>query len=236
MLFQFLILFIIMPMIIYMYSYKGFFASGHSLNQFIELNKQIWHYHNNLKATHDYSSLWWTWPLMLRPVWYWVDYQKNTIANIYAMGNPVILWSGLLAVMLASVDILVKLARLLSNKYLRLKNTANAKIFWLYSKINKFNLIEPSDTARVAFVLSAYFAFLLPWAFSPCIMFFYHYLPSIPFLIIILSYFLAKMKKVYLFSFLLLASIVFIYFYPRYIGLPVSAEWNEGYLWLKSWR
>lgn len=38
------------------------------------VQKQMWWYHTNLVATHDYTSQWWSWPLMYRPVWFYVDY------------------------------------------------------------------------------------------------------------------------------------------------------------------
>lgn len=85
------------------------------------LQKQMWWYHTNLKATHAYQSQWWMWPLDLRPVWFYVQYcnpgddkvdgigaarlnalrckdsfarthTDHTIADIYTMGNPSIFW------------------------------------------------------------------------------------------------------------------------------------------------
>lgn len=85
---------LILP-IIYMASYIPFFWLGHSLTQFIELQQQMWWYHTGLKATHDYASAWWSWPLNLYPVWYFVDYHENNIiSNIFASGNPVVFWLG----------------------------------------------------------------------------------------------------------------------------------------------
>lgn len=93
--------FIFLPPIIYLLSYLPFFIQGHSASQFIELQQQIWWYHTGLKATHPYTSPWWSWPLNLYPIWYFVDYQKdNLMANIFASGNPVLFWSGLIAIML----------------------------------------------------------------------------------------------------------------------------------------
>jgi hypothetical protein len=42
-------------------------------------------------ATHPYSSKWWTWPLLLRPVWYyWKDPGPitGTVVGIWGSGNP----------------------------------------------------------------------------------------------------------------------------------------------------
>ncbi|MDQ3239404.1 MAG: phospholipid carrier-dependent glycosyltransferase [bacterium] len=76
------------------------------------VQKQMWWYHTNLKATHNYTSQWWTWPLNIRPVWFYVKYcgisdanldsrckdslafynSQKTIGDVYTMGNPVIFW------------------------------------------------------------------------------------------------------------------------------------------------
>ncbi|MBI4038644.1 phospholipid carrier-dependent glycosyltransferase, partial [Candidatus Daviesbacteria bacterium] len=51
---------------------------------------------------------WWSWPLNLYPVWYFVDYGKNTIANIFASGNPALFWSGVIAVILTIREVILK--------------------------------------------------------------------------------------------------------------------------------
>lgn len=94
--------FVIIPPIIYFISYSPFFLLGHTLTQFKELQQQMWWYHTHLKATHAYSSPWWSWPLNLYPIWYFVDYQKGNIANIFASGNPAVFWIGSAAVILTA--------------------------------------------------------------------------------------------------------------------------------------
>jgi len=96
----------IIPVIIYVISYAPFFLQRHSpVNQnfsnvqtFIELQKQMWWYHTNLKASHPYQSTPFDWIFDLRPVWLFVDYQKERIANIYTLDNPIITWFGLLSI------------------------------------------------------------------------------------------------------------------------------------------
>lgn len=99
-------LFVLLPPIVYLISYLPFFLLGHTFDQFIQLQQQMWWYHTGLKATHDYSSPWWSWPLNLYPVWYFVDYQKNTIANIFASGNSILFWVGSVAVVLTSLQVI----------------------------------------------------------------------------------------------------------------------------------
>ena len=98
--FKNVIYFILLPPIIYLLSYTHYFLMGYQWSDFVELHKQIWWYQTNLKATHTYASPWWSWPLNLYPIWYFVDYQKNNIANIFASGNPVVFWVGSISVIL----------------------------------------------------------------------------------------------------------------------------------------
>lgn len=100
--------YIIIPILIYLISYAPFFLLGHDFNLFIGLQQQMWWYHTHLQATHAYSSPWWSWPLNLYPVWYFVDYQKNNIANIFASGNLALFWVGSAAIILTTIEALKK--------------------------------------------------------------------------------------------------------------------------------
>ncbi len=84
----------------YVITFAPFILAGHTWPQWWELHRQMWYYHTHLIATHAYQSTPLQWIFDLRPVWYYVDYQNNYLANIYAIGNPVILWFGLIAIVL----------------------------------------------------------------------------------------------------------------------------------------
>lgn len=102
-------LLLIIPVLLYLGSYIPFFWLGHSWNQFKELQWQMWYYHTHLKATHDYSSPWWSWPLNLYPVWYYVEYYSGgLIANIFAFGNPVVFWVGFSSILTSLIEIVKK--------------------------------------------------------------------------------------------------------------------------------
>lgn len=102
-----ILFFFFIPPVVYLVSYLPFFLE-HSIDQFKQLQQQMWWYHTNLKATHDYTSPWWSWPLNLYPVWYFVDYQKNAVANIFTSGNQVVFWAGSFALILTIVEIIKK--------------------------------------------------------------------------------------------------------------------------------
>ncbi|KKQ82735.1 MAG: Glycosyl transferase family 39, partial [Candidatus Daviesbacteria bacterium GW2011_GWF2_38_7] len=105
-----ILFFVFIPPIIYLISYLPFFLLGHTIDQFIQLQQQMWWYHTGLKATHGYASPWWSWPLNLYPVWYFVDYQKDTMANIFTSGNPAVFWAGGIAIILTVLEAIRKKA------------------------------------------------------------------------------------------------------------------------------
>lgn len=47
---------------------------------------------------HPYQSSWWTWPLDLRPIWYLYEPVAGVQRGILLIGNPAIIWGGLVAV------------------------------------------------------------------------------------------------------------------------------------------
>lgn len=252
--------FVLIPVLIYLITYIPFFTSGHTWQQFNELQHQMWWYHTRLKATHPYTSPWFSWPVNFRPVWYYVDYgstsspQAGTIANIYGMGNPVIWWAGMAAIGYVLWKLLRSAGQFFSESNREYPSLGiPQKIVRLPAismEIIK-NFVPPRSSWGLILVLFGYFGFFLPWALSPRIMFLYHYLPSVPFMCLALGWGLEKISQIGLigqireirltgklltFAFLLLTFLVFVYFYPHLSGLPVPKELNESYFWFKSWR
>lgn len=75
------------------------FPAGHTGQTFLDLQKSMYEYHNNLRATHPAQSPWWAWPLDLKPVWFEQnDYAGGTTAVIYDTGNIVAFWLSIPAV------------------------------------------------------------------------------------------------------------------------------------------
>lgn len=48
---------------------------------------------------HTYQSNWWSWPLLIRPIWYFYEYDDGAQRGVLLIGNPVVMWGGLLAVL-----------------------------------------------------------------------------------------------------------------------------------------
>jgi len=98
-----LVFYFVLPPLIYLASYLPMFTSGHGWDIFVGVQKQMWWYHTRLDATHAYTSSWWSWPLLVRPIWLYTSGEsQNMIGNIYAMGNPVIFWTGIVSMFYVS--------------------------------------------------------------------------------------------------------------------------------------
>jgi dolichyl-phosphate-mannose-protein mannosyltransferase len=102
------IMFVAVPAAVYVLSYIPFLrvpGLGHDFKAILALQKFMYNYHTQLVATHPFSSAWWEWPLMRKPVWYYGQMQgalpPGETSSIVAMGNPAIWWIGIAAVILS---------------------------------------------------------------------------------------------------------------------------------------
>ena len=92
--------FAVIPVGIYLASYAHWFGGptapyGWDL---VELTKQMYWYHSGLTSPHPAASPWWSWPLVLKPVyWYFGQSDDGNNAYIYDAGNIVLFWGALVA-------------------------------------------------------------------------------------------------------------------------------------------
>ncbi len=107
-----LVFYIVIPLTIYALSYIPVLTvmdEGYTVKSFIDYQKHMFSYHSNLVSTHPFSSSWWEWPFMKRPVWYYSgdNMAEGMKSTIVAMGNPLIWWAGIFA-MVATIWISIK--------------------------------------------------------------------------------------------------------------------------------
>lgn len=205
---------VVIPIIIYFVSYGLMFSQGKDLAHFRELHQQIWWYQTKLEATHNYQSVPWQWFLNLRPVWYYVRYEAELPpANIYALGNPTLHWFGVFTVVYS--------------------------LMWLAGRLAlgaKKSLLDPS-WLKLAWLMMAYAIVWLPWIISPRIMFYYHYLPAVPLLSLLIAYWLktAVNQKISALLFLIMG-VSFVLFFPHWTGLTPHPELVRLYELIPSWK
>ncbi|MBR5806422.1 MAG: phospholipid carrier-dependent glycosyltransferase [Oscillospiraceae bacterium] len=87
------ICFIIIPCGVYFASFAPvLYTEGVKQTVQTFINKQIhmFNYHSQLVAEHFFSSLWYTWPVIIKPIWYSVSRFGDKVSSISAFGNPAV--------------------------------------------------------------------------------------------------------------------------------------------------
>lgn len=157
---------LVVPALVYVLSFAQLFLQGKNLVYFINLHREIMWYQTHRDTNHPDQSKAIDWFLNRRKVVYWKPSaygEAELNQGIYAFDNPVLN----LAAVLSVLALLVQLFKASMDKSAKskIKTTVSPNLFLLF-----FYLLS-----------------WLPWIFSPRIMFYYHYLPAVPFLMIILA-------------------------------------------------
>jgi len=181
---------------------------GYTLKALIDYQVNMYNYHSNLVSSHPFSSTWWEWPFMKRPVWYYLDSaplagMRSTIA---AFGNPIIWWAGLFT-MLATTVISIR----------RKDQMAIMLVIAYFSQYVPWMLV-PRET-----FLYHYFA-MVPFM-----------IVSIMYIFKVLEEKYKWSSKVR-YSFIAAAVVLFVMFYPALSGMPVAESYIINVLrWFPSW-
>ena len=224
------VFFVFIPVLIYVLSYIPYLRAYGEIKWNWRTFERIWDaqvlmfdYHKNLVAEHYFSSPWYEWPLIIKPMWYYqADFKRAGMASsILAFGNPAVWWTGLVGMVFVLV-------------YSLYRNAMPA-----------LRMIEgrEDDNDRVMPVicvgfLSAY----LPWVLVSRLTFIYHYFASVPWIILAtalsLKYFARHRRKTayVLAAVLAIAAIaLFIAFYPLASGMEVPRAWCDAVSWFDNW-
>ncbi len=225
--------FALIPLLIYLASWIPFFTRGqfHGLSDLIEYQRQAYIYHATLKATHPYGSPWYSWPWLYRPVAYYYEYQglgidqlsgRPLVAGIVDLGNPVIWWASIPAV--------------LSLPYFVLRHRSFPAALILVGFVTQF-----LPWARISRVIFLYHMFgglifmLLALAYVLVRM-----QQAGPIRVELLGDRFVLSTRLLVPAFLALAVLSFLYFYPVWTALPISDNaylggFPIGKMWLRTW-
>jgi len=94
-LFNGLIFLFILPILIYFTVYLWMFSlHGSTWHDIWFIQQFNFNYNLYISATqtHGYTSPWWGWPLLLRPIWFYFGHHNDTINAIMCIGNPAVFW------------------------------------------------------------------------------------------------------------------------------------------------
>jgi len=202
-----LLAFVLIPLFVYLATYIPFFYFGHSIGDFFILQSSMFGYHEGVTETHPYQSEWWTWPILLRPVYMYFEDLGGKYAHIYAVGNPFIWWTGCLFFVLGIVQVIRKESPAL------IFAVVSVFAYWLPWALSprKITFLYHFFPALLfILIISAYFLDSL-WRKS-------------------------KYGVIIVLIYMLIAVGVFFYFYPILSAVPIAPESIDSYILLQTWR
>ncbi len=247
------LVFFVIPAFIYSLSYVPTLMARDihfNLGYIVDNNIGMFRYHSELKATHSYSSRWWDWPIMTKPMaYYFADgLPAGQTQRLFAFGNPAVWWVGSLSMLvLLGFGLVAFMERISGTSRGAARNISFFGLLKLTVRNNRY-----ADSVRFV-ILTGFMTVYLPWVLSPRqLLFIYHYFPSVPFIIFAIVFLikafrdkvLEPMKEtnksyalfralgnglVYLY--LAIAMILFFMFYPVIAGVPAPTEYIQT--WLK---
>lgn len=202
--------FIVIPGIIYLLSYipfRGDTPGAGLWTRMIENQKGMFDYHSKLEAEHPYSSTWYEWPTMIRPMFYYC----NTVANdlkegISAFGNPLVWWAGIFA-------LIYMVYRCVSKK-------DHISLFLIFGYLVQYLpwVLVPRCTFAYHYFPSVPFVTMMVGYSLYC------FIGD------------DRKKRWWAFAYCAAAVGLFFMFYPVLSGQPVSADYvNDGLRWLSGW-
>ncbi|MBR3152890.1 MAG: phospholipid carrier-dependent glycosyltransferase [Clostridia bacterium] len=203
------IFFIIIPICIYLASYIPLFNNKGSkikdLSSLMKYTENMYEYHSKLEAEHPFTSDWYTWPVLYKPMWYYGRYPaKDMVSDIVCMGNPFIWWFGVFTTVVSCLYFIFK----------RKKEVA------LFLVMIACTWLPYLFIGRIMFIYH-YFITL------PFVMF------SIVWFLKLIEEKIGK--KVISIIVLILFLACFIYYYPIYSGKTVSKKYIEDSKVMDSW-
>ena len=229
-----LLLFVAVPLGIYLLSYVPHFAYAHKegLSDFLRM---VWNanfaerygmlaYHSQpgFGMDHPFYSPWYEWPLIIRPMYYsMAEFVPDGMSYaIFAFGNP--------AVWLAGLGGLAFTLYAWGREHLYLRDDTSRTIHATSSSWSIFP----------AFVLIGFLAQYLPWVLVPRGTYIYHYFASVPFLILAIvlifhnfSAAAPRLTRAVLWIYLLLSLVCFIGLFPYASGVLTPTGWLD---WMKQ--
>ncbi|MDR0931149.1 MAG: phospholipid carrier-dependent glycosyltransferase [Clostridiales bacterium] len=220
--------FVIIPLTIYILSYLPqirYDLNGRTwIKYIIDLQDYMLSYHSGLTDTHPFSSPWYYWIIMYKPLWAFAEYGlQNTgkAASVIIMGNPIVWWS-------ASIAMLALIATSIKKFFEKI----------IFGKREKESGETSNAPLKIApfFIIIAFASQFVPWIFISRIVFIYHFFASVPFIIIALCYWFQKLQiKNLPWITLGLSALLFCLFFPVISGNASTVQYLQNLEWFRSW-
>jgi predicted membrane-bound dolichyl-phosphate-mannose-protein mannosyltransferase len=198
---------LVFAMIFYFLTFIPYVLAGYPLIDVFSLQWGMYRYHATLEATHPFASPWWSWPIIQRPVWFYVSYLPNgMVSTISCMGNPAIWWFGISCLIFIAAKIVLK------------KDFAALYIVTIFL----FQWLFYMPISRCIFI----------YHFYPNVPFLIF---SVTCLLNELWRRKSIFGKIIVPAFLIIVVVAFILFYPVLSGQPCLYTWKESLRLFDSW-
>lgn len=190
---------------IYFLTFVPHLFIGYSLKDVYELQFSMYNFHSTLTATHPFSSEWWSWPFIARPVWfYFSDLPGGLVSTIVAMGNPAIWWFGFGSIFAAILEFV--------------KEKDNTCLFMIV--IFFFQWLPYAVISRCLFLYHFYSN--VPFLIFAAVYF-------------LNKSWNTRHGKIFWSAYLAFVVILFALFYPVISGAPIPYWWRDGLRWFRGW-
>lgn len=204
-----ILFFILVPCSLYLICYFKFpnleTRTISNLSDLFNQIKDMYLFHSTLSLGHPFSSLWYSWPIMYKPIWFYVyDYGNGIKSTISSLGNIVIWYSGIISFVYVFIKGIKKL-----DKNALILITIILCLFLPYAFIG-----------RVMFLYHYY----------PVIFFL-----ILCIVMLIRDFLEKYNKKYFVYIYLFLVIITFFVFYPVSSGISVGSKYIDGLKWFSSW-
>ncbi|MBN1244926.1 glycosyltransferase family 39 protein [Candidatus Bathyarchaeota archaeon] len=208
--------FSLVAVIVYFLTYIPDMLAGRTMVEVVGLQGSMYGYHSTLNATHAFSSPWWSWPFMLKPLWLFVSYlPSNAKSTIVLLGNPAVWWVGFAC----TITLTVKLVQ---------------------TVITAVKRLDHKIDFPAIFIAIFFFFQWVPYMLISRVIFIYHFYVNVPFLCLAAAYFISKYwsskwVKVAAIAYFAGTVALFGLFYAVISGMPASDLWIDSLKWFGSW-
>lgn len=197
-----------LPLLIYALSWIPFVissASGRTWADVISLQHSMFDYHLHLQAEHLYQSKWWTWPFLVRPIWYYFQSSDGIVRGVMGMGNPAVFW--MIVPVLAALSWSAWKERSRVALFLL---AAYAGQHWPYAGIGRIAFLQHFQPAVPFLCLALGFFSMRVWRWN-------------------------RFGKILVIVYFTMVAAQFVYWYPLNTGWPVSEKFFNNHMWFPSW-
>lgn len=94
--------------VVYLLAYSGYFASGHSVADWLHLQRYMLGFDWGVRGTVSFASRPATWPFDVHPIWYKWAVGATGTQGLIAIGNPFLWWAAAVAFIVLGVQAVVR--------------------------------------------------------------------------------------------------------------------------------